>query len=237
MARKKKNSLPEPPPERPTITHWRDWLATPEPEVEEEVQADEDTLAADSEDTDTTKRKRRPMLVTGLAAGVLAVVGLGGAFAVIQTNNGESTAPSPAAMEESTTSSTSSSAAPPPPEFCTRWGETAEDGTTETAQGAIKRLQYAYYVDRDAEGALAAYSDDALVSGEALRTAIEQTPEETEHCLYIEPVEPEAGLYLVDLHVQNPDESVITYKQSVTVQQEGEGEYAIVAVKERKDGQ
>ena len=227
MARKKK-SIPEPPPERPVITHWRDWLVSPEPEVEE-VLVEED---APTDDTETPKLKRRRALATGLAASVLLIAGAGGAAVVVQNNSGESSTPSPAAMETPIASSTPTA---PEPEFCTRWGETADDGTPDTAAGVIQRLQYAYYVDRDAEGALATYSDAAVVSSEALSAAIEQTPKETEHCLYIEPVDPAAGLYLVDLHVQHPDESVVTYRQSVTVQQINGGNYGIVAVKERKD--
>lgn len=232
MARKKSQS-PEPAPERPEIGHWRDWLPSPDPEPEV---LEQDTDEAEEEDTESeehTKKRSRKQTVAVVLASLTLLAGGGGGLAVFLNSQDQGTEAVSAAPESVTVTATPTTTAPPP--FCSQAKATSEDGTLESPEGAIQHLQYSYYVTRDAEAARDSYTEDARVSEEGLSSAIESTPEDTTHCLEIEAVDEEAGLYNVDLQIEDPDGSVRIYLQKVTVAAQENGEYRIATVEERKE--
>ena len=229
MARKKPEPLP--PPERPEITHWRDWM--PVAEVEEidvdpagEENAEDQVLDA--------KPKRSKARVAAVSVAAVALLGIGGGgVAFVMNNNQHPTEITNASQQAITVTETPEKPEPEP--FCSSPTATSDDAPMLSPEGVIQHLQYAYYVTKDVNVALDTYTADAGVSETALREAIESTPEGTEHCLIIDIVDEEAGLVNVDLQVKDPDESYRTYLQKVTVVPLDNGEYRITSMEARKE--
>lgn len=94
---------------------------------------------------------------------------------------------------------------------------TAGPGGTSSGAEVIKAFQHAYYVDRDAEAAVALFSKeaDAPPTVHSLSRGIEAS-RGSDHCLKILPTE-KSDTFYVDLSVRSADGSVETYPQVVTV--------------------
>lgn len=221
--------------ERPEISHWKDWLPQSEPEPEPEDDGDGLETEDESEAKDQKSSSKKKLIAASMSAlAILGCVGASAWYLIGKTSTDSEVASGPMATATVTATPTSSSAAPQPKYgFCEWPGQTAKDGDFSTPEGAIRRLQYAYY-HGDPDGAAEAYADDSPVNVAELKKAIAQTPEKSEHCLYIKPVNKKAGLYNVDLFVQDEDKSVRTYLQKVTVR-EDDGKFKVFAVEARKE--
>lgn len=149
-------------------------------------------------------RRRPAVLVGGVSAlAIASLMGLGIAgWAAVSSQ--EETSPLPAATGLSDV-------------WCPEDGRhTAGPGGTSSGAEVIKAFQHAYYVDRDAEAAVALFSEKAdAPTVSSLSRGIEAS-RGSDHCLKILPTE-KADTFHVDLSVRNADGSVEIYPQVVTV--------------------
>ncbi|MEC3914425.1 hypothetical protein [Nocardia sp. CDC160] len=91
----------------------------------------------------------------------------------------------------------------------------ASAGDLGSGPGIIMRLEYAWYVQRDANAVRALLAPDARVAPEqATRDAIAATPSGTQHCVTITGADPDHWNVTVD--EKHPDGSQTSWQQVIT---------------------
>ncbi|GAA5104917.1 hypothetical protein [Nocardia iowensis] len=210
-----------------TLDHGWGWLNPTEPATVQPLSpgvADGEDVPGSEWQWITADTSQRPMpielpkrsgyrwLWTGFAVALTTtIVGIG----ILVTSGDQDT---PEALPTETAAPPTSRGTPSGSACTGLSGEIVTDsaGDTHSTVGVIAAWEYAYYVQRSAESALALVAPEAGLVGEALAAGIASIPLGTTHCVAINPIADStaAEVHLVERH---PNGARIDYLQVINV--------------------